>query len=229
MASADILAFVLDGLADYLALERELGVRAIEVDRTLFAPPAARGAADEAKLSVAADRTRGTQTTQRTEKSAEKAETLPASKAEAAQAATPPPPEAKPTPAAALPSRATAGPFDFIFIADKPLSLRAVEMMAKIIPAMGQTPETAPVVVSPPIPNARFFVFLGRAALAKYMPGLRGEENRWLKSPKGKDVLLVKSPEEIVRFTTVTPALKKMKQEMWLALKTVRQRAQLGM
>lgn len=223
MASADILAFVLDGLADYLALERELGVRAIEVDRALLG---------------AADRTHGTQTTQRTGKPTEKAEALSAAtpKAEAAQAATPPPTEAKPMPAAvksppaaALPSRATAGPFDFIFIADKPLSPRAVEMMAKIIPAMGQTPETAPVVVSPPIPNARFFVFLGRAALAKYMPGLRGEENRWLKSPKGKDVLLVKSPEEIVRFTTVTPALKKMKQEMWLALKTVRQRAQLGM
>ena len=217
MASADILAFVLDGLADYLALERELGVRAIEVDRALLAPGAPTVTEGAAKLSVArgaaattADRTHGTQTTHRTEKPAPKA-------------------VSEPPPTAARPSRATAGPFDFIFIADKPLSPRAVEMMAKIIPAMGQTPETAPVVVSPPIPNARFFVFLGRAALAKYMPGLRGEENRWLKSPKGKDVLLVKSPEEIVRFTTVTPALKKMKQEMWLALKTVRQRAQLGM
>ena len=217
MASADILAFVLDGLADYLALERELGVRAIEVDRALLAPGAPTATEGAAKLSVArgaaattADRTHGTQTTHRTEKPAPKA-------------------VSEPPPTAARPSRATAGPFDFIFIADKPLSPRAVEMMAKIIPAMGQTPETAPVVVSPPIPNARFFVFLGRAALAKYMPGLRGEENRWLKSPKGKDVLLVKSPEEIVRFTTVTPALKKMKQEMWLALKTVRQRAQLGM
>ncbi len=212
MASADILAFVLDGLADYLALERELGVRAIEVDRALLAPGAPTVTEGAAKLSVArgaADRTHGTQTTHRTEKPAPKAVSEP-------------PPTAATAPGA-------KGPFDFIFIADKPLSPRAVEMMAKIIPAMGQTPETAPVVVSPPIPNARFFVFLGRAALAKYMPGLRGEENRWLKSPKGKDVLLVKSPEEIVRFTTVTPALKKMKQEMWLALKTVRQRAQLGM
>lgn len=214
MASADILAFVLDGLADYLALERELGVRAIEVDRALLAPGAPTVTEGAAKLSVArgaatADRTHGTQTTHRTEKPAPKAVSEP-------------PPTAATAPGA-------KGPFDFIFIADRPLSPRAVEMMAKIIPAMGQTPETAPVVVSPPIPNARFFVFLGRAALAKYMPGLRGEENRWLKSPKGKDVLLVKSPEEIVRFTTVTPALKKMKQEMWLALKTVRQRAQLGM
>lgn len=201
--SADILAFVLDGLADYLALERELGVRAIEVDRALLAPPEAAGTA------AATDRTHGTQATHRTEKPAPKAVSEP-------------PPTAATAPGA-------KGPFDFIFIADRPLSPRAVEMMAKIIPAMGQTPETAPVVVAPPIPNARFFVFLGRAALAKYMPGLRGEENCWLKSPKGRDVLLVKSPEEIVRFTTVTPALKKMKQDMWLALKTVRQRAQLGM
>lgn len=213
-ATADILAFVLDGLADYLELERELGVRTVEVDRALLAPPAATaaGAAGPAdRTAAAADRTHGTQTTHRTEEPASNAET----------GATPPPKTATPPGA--------KGPFDFIFIADKPLSPRATEMMAKVIPAMGQTPETAPVVVAPPIPNARFFVFLGRAALAKYMPGMRGEENRWLKSPKGRDVLLVKSPEEIVRFTTVTPALKKMKQDMWLALKTVRQRAQLGM
>lgn len=213
-ATADILAFVLDGLADYLELERELGVRAVEVDRALLAPP------------ETADRTHGTQTTQGTEKPAPNAKTG----ATATRAASAPPtPKAEARSEAAPPSRATTGLLDFIFIADKPLSPRATEMMAKVIPAMGQTPETAPVVVAPPIPNARFFVFLGRAALAKYMPGMRGEENRWLKSPKGRDVLLVKSPEEIVRFTTVTPALKKMKQDMWLALKTVRQRAQLGM
>ena len=93
---------------------------------------------------------------------------------------------------------------------------------------------TAPIVIVPPtpdvraMPHARFFVFLGRAALARCMPGTRGEENRWLKSPGGRDVLLVKSPEEIVRFTTVTPALKRMKQEMWLALKTVMQRVRIG-
>lgn len=227
-ATADILAFVLDGLADYLALERELGVRTVEIDRSLLSAPAAAAAgaaAADRTAAATADRTHGTQTTHRTEKPSPAASTLTAQGA----AARPSPASKAEARAEAAPPRAAKGPFDFIFIADKPLSPRAVEMMAKIIPAMGQTPETAPVVVAPPIPNARFFVFLGRAALAKYMPGLRGEENRWLKSPKGKDVLLVKSPEEIVRFTTVTPALKKMKQDMWLALKTVRQRAQLGM
>ncbi len=224
-ATADILAFVLDGLADYLELERELGVRTVEVDRALLAPPAAGAAGPADRTQGTADRTHGTQTTHRTEEPASRAAMRPSQGAATG-----------PSPASNAEARAEAasapgakGPFDFIFIADRPLSPRATEMMAKVIPAMGQTPETAPVVVAPPIPNARFFVFLGRAALAKYMPGTRGEENRWLKSPKGRDVLLVKSPEEIVRFTTVTPALKRMKQDMWLALKTVRQRAQLGM
>ena len=170
----DVLSFVLDGLADYLEIERELGVRTVEVDRALL--DAGNGEKGNGNREQGAGN----------------------------------------------------GTLDFIFISDKPLSPKAVEMMAKIIPAMGQTIETAPIVVAPPIPKARFFVFLGRAALAKYMPGLRGEENRWLKSPKGADVLLVKSPEEIVRFTAVTPALKRMKQEMWQALKTVVQRVNLG-
>ena len=184
----DVLSFVLDGLADNLELERELGVRTVEVDRALL---------DAGKRELGTGN--GELGTGNGEKGNGNRE-----------------------------QGAGNGTLDFIFISDKPLSPKAVEMMAKIIPAMGKTAETAPVVVAPPIPKARFFVFLGRAALAKYMPGLRGEENRWLKSPKGADVLLVKSPEEIVRFTAVTPALKRMKQEMWQALKTVVQRVNLG-
>lgn len=203
MSPGETLSFVLDGLEAYLELERELGVRAIEVGRTLLAPAPASKVESAPKAVTAAQ---------------------PA----AAESAVPPPGAAQTPRLPEAPSAIGAtGRLDFVFIADRPLSPRAVEMMAKIVPAMGKTSETAPVVVSPPIPDARFFVFLGRAALARYMPGLRGEENRWLKTPKGKDVLLVKSPEEIVRFTTVTPALKKMKQDMWLALKTVLQRVRM--
>ena len=220
---SNILAYVLDGLADYLELERERGVKAVEIDRALLmaapAPKAGAAAAPQQARSPSG----------------------------AAQPARPPAESAVPPRAAGgvgneAPKgdgspKAVAGakgPLDFVFLADRPLSPKAVEMMAKIIPAMGKTPETAPIVIVPPtpdvraLPNARFFVFLGRAALARCMPGTRGEENRWLKSPGGRDVLLVKSPEEIVRFTTVTPALKRMKQEMWLALKTVMQRVRIG-
>lgn len=196
----EVLRFVLDGLEDYLGLVRELGIRTVEIDRMLLEPAPRR-------------------------ETAERKDPSPMGAVK--------PPKSSPRGLDKARVAETQGPvgtkalLDFVFIADRPLSPKATEMMAKIIPAMGKTPETAPIVVTPPIPNARFFVFLGRTALAKYMPGLRGEENHWLKSPKGKDVLFVKSPEEIVRFSTVTPALKKVKQDMWLALKTVMQRVRI--
>lgn len=204
MSPEDTLSFVLDGLEAYLELERELGVKAIEVDRALLTAALAPKAEPVAQPMAP----------------------KPAPPAVAPRAA---PSDAAPAPRPPAAARADGakGRLDFVFVADRPLSPKAVEMMAKIIPAMGKTPETAPIVLAKPIPDARFFIVLGRAALAKHIPGLRGEENRWLKTPKGNDVLLVKSPEEIVRFTTVTPALKKMKQDMWLALKTVLQRVRM--
>ena len=57
---SNILAYVLDGLADYLELERERGVKAVEIDRALLmaapaptagaaaAPPSARAPAESA-------------------------------------------------------------------------------------------------------------------------------------------------------------------------------------
>ena len=101
-------------------------------------------------------------------------------------------------------------------------------MMAKIVTALGLTDGQAPIVVEPPIPNAKMFVFLGFRALRRYMPAMRIEENTWGKSPKGKDILVVKSPEEILRFGTVTPAVDKMKKDMWRSLKAVKQRLALS-
>ena len=101
-------------------------------------------------------------------------------------------------------------------------------MMAKIVTALGLTDGQAPVIVEPPIPNAKMFVFLGFRALRRYMPTMRIEENTWGKSPKGKDILVVKSPEEILRFDSVTPAVDKMKKDMWRSLKAVKQRLALS-
>jgi len=183
----DVIDFVLEGLEKYLELERELGVRSIECDRSLLKKEAV-APSPVASSSV-----------------------IPAP-----TVTTSPPPVVSPQKV-----------YDFVFIHDKPLSTRAIEMMAKIIPAMGYTAETAPIIVAPPIPKARFYIILGRTALQKYMPNVRGEENHWFTSPKGKEILLVKSPEEIVRFQTVSPALDKIKRAMWFALKTVLQKVKL--
>lgn len=97
-------------------------------------------------------------------------------------------------------------------------------MMAKIILALGFTAETAPVVFTSPPPKAKAYVMLGGLALRKFLPGMRGAPGQWLKTPKGADVLVTYSPEYILRFGTVTPSVKAMKQQMWASLKALRQR-----
>ena len=106
--------------------------------------------------------------------------------------------------------------FDFVFLHDRPLSPQGIEMMAKIIAAMGRTAETAPVIIAPPPPKARIYVVLGGLALRKFFPALKGAPGLWLKDVASRaDVLVTYSPEYILRFGEVTPAVKQMKQSMW--------------
>lgn len=97
-------------------------------------------------------------------------------------------------------------------------------MMAKILTAMGRKAENTPVVVVPPTPKAKIVVVMGGLALRKYFPELRGEPGQWQRTPEGQDVLITYSPEYILRFETVTPAVRKMKEDMWRSLKAVVQR-----
>ena len=95
-------------------------------------------------------------------------------------------------------------------------------MMAKILNAIGKS--DAPIVVAPPAPRAKVTVVLGGFALRKYFPGMRGEPGQWQKTTEGRDVLITYSPEYILRFGTVTPAVQKLKKDMWTSLKAVVQR-----
>ena len=122
------------------------------------------------------------------------------------------------------PIPASGGLLDFVFLHDRPLSAGGAEMMAKIAAAMGKTPETAPVVHEKPIPRAHIYVVLGGLALRKWFPGRNAAPGSWIKSDKGLDVLVTYSPEYILRFKVVTPALKKLKSDMWTSLKGVMQR-----
>ena len=189
----DVVEYLLDGLEAALELERDLGVRALEVDRSLLAAPA-NGAVSVPRA------------------------------APVARAA--PVPRAAPAPASrvAPASGASAKKYDFIFLHDRPLSPGGIEMMAKIITALGRTAETAPVVIEPPVPPSKVAVALGVPALHKFFPGLRGSPGQWLRSADGRDVLVSNSPAEILRYGTVTPAVQKIKVDMWRNLKTVLQR-----
>ena len=175
-----MLEYVLDGFEAALELERELGVRSVEIDRGLLAAPAA----------------------------------LPARSVESAPRTPPPAPR--------TPHQAPST--DLVFLHDRPLSGKGVEMMAKIITAMGRTAETAPIVVVPPVPRAKVVVVLGGRALKRYFPELKGEPGMWIKQPEGREILITYSPEYILRFATVTPAVEKIKKDMWRSLKAVKQR-----
>lgn len=119
---------------------------------------------------------------------------------------------------------------DLVFLHDRPLSPKGVEMMAKIITALGRTAENSPIVVVPPVPKrAKVLVVLGGRALKLYFPGMKGEPGQWTKLPTGEDVLITYSPEYILRFGAVTPAVQKLKQDMWRSLKAVAQRLAQGL
>ena len=89
---------------------------------------------------------------------------------------------------------------------------------------MGKSESEAPVVLEPPLPPAKVYIVLGGLAMRRFFPEAKGAPGRWIKSKAGQDVLITNSPEYILRFREVTPAVKKIKEDMWRSLKTVLQR-----
>ena len=195
------LEYLLDGLEAELELERELGVRVVELDRALLAPMAgsSRVGVESNRVDLGSNRV--------------------------ALGSKPPLTDAKPplTDAKSTLNNSN-GPCSFAFLHDRPLSPNGIEMMAKIVTAMHETPETAPIVFTGERPPAKMYVVLGSEAMKKWYPGMRGAPGQWLRGRDGEDVLLTYSPEYILRFGTVTPAVKKIKSDMWTSLKGVMQR-----
>ena len=201
------LEYILDGLEAELALERELGVRVVECDRSVLATSSSavvRPSSAVVRPLSAVGSPSSAVDGQRTADSGQRPEDD----------------ERRPTDN----GQTTGARPDFVFLHDRPLSPKAIEMMAKIITAMGKTVETAPIVIAPPRPPAKAYVVLGGFALRKFFPGAKAEPGQWITGEKGEPALVTYSPEYILRFGTVTPAVKKMKQDMWTSLKGVLQR-----
>lgn len=175
----NVLDYIVEGLEAELALERELGVRLVECDRSLLAP---LEAASPSPISA-------------------------------------PAPAAQPRPE---PISAQKTPqLDFVFLHDKPLTAGGVEMMAKIVAALGKTMSTAPVVVDGERPPAKAYIVLGSQALKKWFPGTKAAPGQWIAASDAPNVLVTYSPSYILRFTQVTPAVQKIKKDMWAAIKSV--------
>ena len=196
----DVLDYVLDGLEAALELERELGVRSVEIDRSLLTGAASK--VSRLASSPGEDARRETEDARRETGDARR-ETAVNRTVEQSN------------------NRTISG---IVFLHDRPLSPGGVEMMAKIIAALGLTAETAPIVVAPPLPRAKIAVVLGGRALKRYFPDVKGGPGMWIKRPEGQEILITYSPEYILRFATVTPAVEKIKKDMWRSLKAVKQR-----
>lgn len=197
------LDYILDGLEAALELERELGVRVVECDRSLLTP-ASRLPSNVSRLSGEGLETRDVR--RETRAGLETRDERPAANNRTIEQ-----------------SNDRTIP-DLAFLHDRPLSPAGIEMMAKIIGAMKRTAENSPIVVEPPMPRAKVLVVLGARALKKYFPEQKAEPGQWFRTPGGRDVLVTYSPEYILRFGAVTPAVQKLKQDMWRSLKAVVQR-----
>lgn len=207
----DVLDYILDGLEAELALERELGIKSVEIDRALLAPQVS-----ETATPVGATR-RGETRAERS--GGERRPNM------AREGASPPPRQVATAPRAVRPSGDQAV-LPLVFLHHGPLSAAGADMMAKIQAAMGPTAARAPIVVAPPVPPAKIIVILGGRAMKQFFPAMKGEPGQWRKTSTGADVLITNSPDYILRFDAVTPAVRKIKQAMWLSLKAVVQRLQ---
>ena len=93
-------------------------------------------------------------------------------------------------------------------------------MMAKIIGALKLPEGAAEVFVEPPMPKAKVYVVLGALALKKWFPKETGAPGQWLTDDEGRVFLVTYSPAYILRFKTVTPAVRKIKESMWIGIKS---------
>jgi len=199
----DAIDAILAGLEAELVLERELGVRNIECDRSVLnvaTAPAPKGPAMVAKPVA---------------QPAQRVVARPVQR-----------PVQRPVARPVAAENATV--FDFVFLHDRPLSSPGLEMMTKIVSAMGKTVETAPIVLENPMPKAKVYVVLGSRALKMYFPGRPAEPGQWLALDGDAAALVTYSPEYVLRFAKTegpdTEATQQMKKRMWMSLKAVPQR-----
>ena len=195
-----VLDYILDGFESALVLERELGARAFECDRSLLLPVETASLHEKPAVQIAPI-------------------AAPPLKRPAA------PPEVISAPRSVAPE-ALGG---FVFLHDRPLSVNGSAMIAKIFDALKAAYPSVisgevPVCYEGTLPKSAVYVVLGAGALRKWFPEFKASPGMWIKAASGAEILVTYSPEYILRFGEVTPAVQKIKKDMWTSLKAVPQR-----
>ena len=239
------LEYILDGLDAELALERELGVRVVECDRSLLAAigdrvtgTGERGTADNRQPTPSAPRGQLTQSAQ----VVGQGQTYISAQTPANSTPSPARPRFDSNPQTLKPSNpsparpsfdsnpqtlkpSNPSPYPFLFIHDRPLSAAGAEIVRKVTEALGETAESAPVVFEPPFPKAKVSVILGGRALKKWFPGCNASPGQWIPVQNGEEALVSYSPEYILRLSMDGEDIKTVKRRMWTDLKAAHRKA----
>ncbi len=192
------LDYIINGLEAELVLQRELGVRFIECDRSLvlsLADAAENSAADSAPVMPS-----------RVQANVAAADNVPLSPV-----------------GHAAPDAAASSVYDFVFLHDKPLSAKGALIISKICHALNKDSQTAPLLFEGELPQAKVYVVLGGLAMRKWFPAMNSGPGSWEKAPNGIDVLVTYSPEYLIRFES-SPSIDTIKRSMWLNIKSIMQR-----
>ena len=196
----------MDGFEAALALERDLGIWVVECDRALLAAQARSTAAPAAAGRPAVNAT-----------------PTPAAPQPLPPVARPVAPPMAPR-APAAPNQTTPGEYDFLFLHDGPLSPLGAEIIQKSLERLGKTAESAPLITDGPIPRTKIAIVMGARALKKWFPGVNAGPGQWVRMESGGEAAVTFSPEKIVRFKEMTPALNAMKRGLWDTFKSAMQR-----
>ena len=196
---------ILEGFEAALELERSLGVRSLQFDRSLLEPLPGSG---DLESNAAVLETSALSLSEPSKPPA--VESQPRIVEPRSRTIEPPPPAAAPQVLR-----------DFVFLHHRALSPKGNEMMAKIIVAMNRTAEEAPVVIHAPAPPAKAYVVLGSLALKMFFPNEQATPGSWISVPGGVPALVTYSPEYILRFQEGAIAQREVKKKMWDSLKGV--------
>lgn len=199
---------IIEAVEAELALERELGIRLVEFDRTLLEPLPKK--AENANALVETMRPESVR--------ADGIDKIRNARIIATR--NPTPNESRES--IAKENAAFSGEVpEFAFLHDRPLVGEALQMIAKIVKGLDKNESTAPLAFAEPIPKAKSYVVLGSKALNKFFPGRLALPGQWIKGEKNEDILVTYSPNFVLRLQKDSPKQLKTKREMWNSLKSI--------
>ncbi len=114
---------------------------------------------------------------------------------------------------------------DYVYLHHAPLSAAGHDLLAKARAALRRTEQETPLVYEGELPQARYYVVLGKLALQKWFPGYHPVMDRFFTLRDGRRALYLYSPDEIFRYNSASKAVKDMKVTLWGGMKKVEERS----